>query len=353
VSRDRREVAGVAGRAPQAGWPAAMSTLVALALAACGGEAATPDAPEQRRFAGQAMGTTYEVLYYGDEFVPSQLRELVDAQLFDFAAALSTYRSDSEVSGFNRAEPGVTVPVGARLRTVVATGLDIAERTDGAFDITVKALTDLYDKGKREGWTVDTDVRAALDRVGYRKLTLTADGLEKSVAGLALDVDSLAKGLGVDEVADLLEEAGVASMRVEIGGEVVCRGTKPDGSPWRIGVENPDAPGDVSRVLAATELRDEAMATSGTYRNTLEREGELVHHILDPRTGENVRNRVVSVAVVADSCMLADAWATAFLVIGPEAAEPIVRDDPRIRRALFVLRAEDGSLELRRLSWPG
>eukprot|EP00904_Undaria_pinnatifida_P001950 jgi/Undpi1/11756/HiC_scaffold_37.g14051.m1 len=308
--------------------------------------------PKQQVFGGQTMGTTYEVRYFGDELEPGGLRELVNAHLQEFEACLSTYRSDSEISRFNRLAAGEVVQPSLRFRNVVAAGLDFARRTDGVFDVTAKALTDLYNKGKRQGWAVDDTVRAALAQVGWQHVELAKGGLSKSVDGLGLDVDALAKGLGVDEVADLLEDAGVASLRVEIGGEVVCRGRKPDGSPWRIGVENPDAPGNVNRIVGAAPLENEAMACSGTYRDNLVRDGQLVHHILDARTGKNVANRVVSVAVVAADCMTADAYATAFLVMGPARARAVMAEDSRVRRALFVLRKEDGSLDVVRENWP-
>jgi thiamine biosynthesis lipoprotein len=158
---------------------------------------------------------------------------------------------------------------------------------------------------------------------------------------LYVDLSALAKGFAVDRIAHLLEQHAVASYMVEIGGEVRTRGRKPDGSWWRIGIERPDA---AARALqCVVELDDRALATSGDYRNFFEQGGSRFSHEIDPRTGRPLDHALVSTSVLADDCMTADAWATALLVLGPEAALPTARREGL--EALCILRTPDGFVE--------
>jgi len=324
--------------------------LLAIALlgGACSEQPAAPPTALQQ-FDGRAMGTTYDIRYFAD-VDPKGLAELVDAYLQEFDHELSTYRPDSDITRVNAARAGEVVAIPSRLDRVLALGEELRERTGGALDLTVKPLRDLYDRAKQTGeWPDAEAVDEALARIGPERWRRTPDGLVKLVDGVQFDVNSIAKGLGVDEVGALLEQAGVSNYKIEIGGEVVCAGTKPGGQPWTIGVENPDFPGEVSRILEACPLRDQALATSGSYQNFAVRDGVEVHHIVDPRSGRNATHRVVSVAVIAPTCALADGLATALMVTGPEQGAAVIesyrRGPPALDvRALFVVRQDDGSL---------
>ena len=212
--------------------------------------------------------------------------------------------------------------------------------------MTVGPLVNLWGFGPagRPG-VVPTDeaVAACRARVGYGLLEVREEppALRKHRADVYVDLSAIAKGFAVDEVARLLEQRGVRGYMVEIGGEVRTRGRKPDGGLWRIGIELPVA--DSAEIACAVELDGRSLATSGDYRNFFEQQGRRYSHEIDPRTGRPVEHGLVSVSVLADDCMTADAWATALMVLGPESALPTAE-----RYGLDVLcmiRTQDGLLE--------
>ena len=315
--------------------------LVAFLLVGCA-------EPEIREFRGTTMGTTYVVKYVGDLEI-DEARAAVEAELVEFSSVFSAWISDSEVSRFNAHAVNTVFATSDALLEVVREALRIAELTDGAFDPTVMPLVRAYGFGPdgERGRGDQAEVDRARQRVGWQKLDATSAGLQKSVDGVELDLNAIAKGAGVDRMASLLADLGIASFMVEIGGEVFCAGEKGREMPWTIGVEDP---ADPRGVADAVPLRDLAMATSGSYRNWVEDGGSRVHHILDPRSGRNAENRVVSVSVIARTCMLADGLATAFMVLGPDEAQRVLNREPGVR-ALFLLAEEGGGLERREFGW--
>ena len=229
---------------------------------------------------------------------------------------------------------------------VVAAGLEVSRNTQGAFDVTVGPLVNLWGfgpAGRADEMPTDEAIAECQARVGYTRLEVRQEppALRKRRADVYVDLSAIAKGFGVDEVAKLLERHAVRSYLVEIGGEVRTRGRKPDGGGWRIGIERPVAA--VREIECVVELDDRALATSGDYRNFFEREGRRYSHEIDPRTGRPVDHALISVSVLADDCLTADAWATALLVLGPDAALPTARQHGL--EVLCMVRSGDGWVE--------
>lgn len=335
---------------------------VRRALLACALLTACAPAPAVLSFAGDTMGTTYsvQVVDEGDGADRPQLADAkaaVDALLVDVNARFSTYQPDSLISRLNRAPGGEAFAVDGDFVRVLDLSLRIAAASGGAYDPTVEPLVRLLGFGPdTDGDPMSaSDFEAARALVGVDKLeVLPGPAILKAATGVEVDLSSIAKGAGVDAVSGLLAELGFASHMVEIGGEVVCRGLKPGGQPWRIGIERPGSDGGGRPIQQAVELRDRAVATSGSYRNFRDLGSVLVHHVLDARTGRNAPNGVVSVSVLASGCALADGLATALMVVGPDEAERLIAAFPEEELGvLFLISADGGAVVERAFGWPG
>lgn len=275
------------------------------------------------------MGSRYRVtLARASGLDAATLRSLVEAPLQRVEALMSTYREDSELARLARAAGRVPVPLSPATLTVLRAALRVSAQSAGAFDPTVAPLVDAWGFGPLppRGAPDASTQRVAADLLGWQTLRLDAERgtLSKQDDAQRLDLSGIAKGHAVDRVAAALREAGIADAVIEVGGEVRALGRRGDGAPWRVAIEWP-APGAGSawRVLA---LGDAALATSGTYRNYRELDGRRVSHTIDPRSGQPIDHRLASVTVLADSAMLADAWATALLVLGGRDALRVATD---------------------------
>ncbi len=217
----------------------------------------------------------------------------------------------------------------------------------GAWDGTVMPLVDLWGFGPAgpvDEPPAEEKIAAGLAEVGFAKIEIRDSGaLVKREASVTLDLSSIAKGYGVDQVAELVRREGFTDFIVEIGGEVRAGGARRDGRPWRVGINRPRADAAPDEVYRVAFLRDEAFATSGDYRNFFVRDGVRYSHIIDPRTGRPVTNRVVSVSIRAPDCTLADGLATAVMVMGAEAGLALVErlDDVE---GLVVVETPEGGL---------
>lgn len=295
--------------------------LAVLLVCGCG----TPTPPAPISLSGPTMGTRYNVKIstMPDGIDVDDLQATIDAELAVINARMSTYDPTSELSIFNRHEADDWYEISDETAEVIERALQISERTDGAFDVTIGPAVNLWSFGPQEkGRRVPSEIEIAdaNEKVGYHQIELrkTPLALRKSQADVYVDLSAIAKGYAVDRIAALLDKLAVGGFMVEIGGEVFARGTKADGDPWRIGIERPV---DEARVIElAVALRDRAMATSGDYRNFYIIDGIRYSHAIDPRTGRPVQNGIASVSVIADDCMTADAWATALMVLGPDQA---------------------------------
>ncbi|WP_323781836.1 FAD:protein FMN transferase [Leisingera sp.] len=279
-------------------------------------------APEEVRLSGQTMGTTYSVIAIGNELDQAALSEAVEGTLASVNAKMSNWDPASEVSTFSAARSTAPVRVSPEFAHVLAAANDVHQKTGGKFDVTLGPLIELWGFGPRkpeDPVPSDDAIEKALDGVGQaRLLTLDAAAgtLKKSAPETGINLSAIAKGYGVDAVAAALEGAGVDRYMVEIGGDLVAKGENAKGEDWRIGIEKPDAA--AQRVQLIVPVSNLGLATSGDYRNYFEYEGERYSHILDPVAGRPVTHRTASVTVIAENAMLADAWATAMLVLGRE-----------------------------------
>ena len=292
-------------------------------------------------FSGSTMGTYYRVQAFCAAPVAG-LEARLDTTLAAVNAEMSTYLPDSALSQFNQAPVGDWVPVAADLADVVSAARKLSEMSTGAFDVTVGPLVNLWGFGPEEagGIPEPAAIDAARERVGYHHLDvrLSPPALKKQ-APVYVDLSAIAKGHGVDRLARVLLESGCESYLVDIGGEVRAGARKPDGQPWRIGVEVPDARqvGGVQRVVPLVEF---AVATSGDYRNFLEAGDRRYSHTIDPRTGAPVRHELASVTVLAPTAMSADGLATLLNVLGPVAG--LEFSEQHSVAALFIIRTESG-----------
>jgi FAD:protein FMN transferase len=323
--------------------PGSLLAALLLATSAC--------APRpELRLEGRTMGTTWHatVVGAGSAAAPA-LQERIDRRLEEISARLSTWREDSEISRFNRLRrTGEEFPASDDFLRVMRAAGRVFELSGGAWDGTVAPLVDLWGFGPagpvREP-PPPARVAATLLEVGFSNVEVRASGaLVKRRATSTLDLSSIAKGYGVDEVAALLRGEGFSDFIVEIGGEVYAAGVRRDRRPWRVGINRPRADAAPDEVYRVAHLRDEAFATSGDYRSFFVRDGVRYSHVIDPRTGFPVTNRVVSVSVRAPACALADGLATAVMVMG--AADGLALLD-RLDgvEGLVVVEGEDGRLD--------
>ena len=267
-----------------------------------------------QRLGGATMGTTWHVTARCPAPVAPAI---IEATLERVDAAMSNWREDSEISRFNATPAGTWVTLSPPLATVMRVALQLSAESDGAFDVTVGALADAWGFGPgTRGEPADAEsLAAARAQVGFRRLELVGNRLRKT-APVRIDLSAIAKGYGVDALADVLGERGCGDHLVEIGGEVRTRGERPGGGPWRVAIERPDA--STRQPLQGVSLMDQAIATSGDYRNYVERDGARHSHILDPRQGTPVSGGLASVSVVHDSAMWADGYATLIMALGTE-----------------------------------
>lgn len=301
------------------------------------------DAPERGRLSGATMGTTWSVIYANAGDVDAQrLRSIIEQELLEINAALSTYIPDSEISRLNALEGDVNQQLSSRFAEVLSAGLRISALTDGAYDITVGPLVELWGFGAREfdGLVpaVET-VASTAQRVGVQRLEWDEETrVLHRPSAMRIDLSSIAKGYAVDRLSVLLLEQGLDNTLVEIGGELRARGERPEGGPWRLAVESPDPAGQ--RFIEALVVSDAAVATSGDYRNFFEVDGQRYSHLVDPRTGYPVAHELVSVTVIHENCMEADGLATGLIVLGLESALALA--EAQGLAAHFVSRGEEG-----------
>ncbi|CAI1602535.1 Thiamine biosynthesis lipoprotein ApbE precursor [Serratia quinivorans] len=286
-----------------------------LLLTGCG--------PEQVNLDGKTMGTSYSVRYVTGDDTPSagKMQAEIDKRLELVNDQMSTYRPGSELSRFNASRAvDKPFPVSAATTEVVLEALRINRVTDGALDVTVGPLVNLWGFGP-EGRPDKVPSAAELERrrawTGIDKLSVQGNALVKSIPELYVDLSSIAKGYGVDVIAQYLQSQQVKNYMVDIGGEVRTRGHNGEKKPWRIAIERPTA-GMEQKAQLVIQPGEMSIATSGDYRNYFEQDGVRYSHTIDPVTGKPIHHHLVSVTVLSPTCMAADGLSTGLNVLGPE-----------------------------------
>lgn len=279
---------------------------------------------EQKSIQGHTMGTYYVVKYVSESSHPfwETLRDGIDSRLEEVNNQMSTYDPKSELSQFNQFQHVNTLcPVSESLMTVVKEAIRINKLTNGALDITIGPLVNLWGFGPEGRITKSPpEETLALRRqwIGIDKLAINGNNLIKKIPQLYIDLSAIAKGYGVDVIAEYLESQNIHNYMVDIGGEVRTKGHNGKGVPWRIAIEKPVDKGVEQSVQEIIEPGNMSVATSGDYRNYFEQDGVYYSHTIDPNTGRPIIHNLISVTVIAPTCMMADGLATGLNVLGVE-----------------------------------
>jgi FAD:protein FMN transferase len=290
---------------------------------------------------GVTMGSiVYNVKYIEEEM---DLKPEIDQLLIEFNQSLSTYISDSEISRFNSSgnfsyESDYFLPV-------LETSKEVFNATFGAFDPTIGSLVQAWGFGpNKQIPNLDSAQVDSLRAIsGFKNVTF--DLLSASMpANFQMDFSAIAKGYAVDVVGELLERKGIENYLVEIGGEVRCRGVNDEEMSWSLGIEDPTVEQNDRKILAIVRLKNRSLATSGNYRNYYEKEGQTFAHIIDPRTGYTANHNLLSASVFSADCITADAYATAFMVLGVEQSKQVIEMRSDLD-AILVYRSANGTLQ--------
>jgi len=289
---------------------------------------------------GQTMGTSYSITAYNISFLDYiSLTQSIRKRLRTINQSMSTYIPTSEISTFNALLLNEELVISSDFYTVLEESKRIYFLTEGAWDPTIKPLIDRWGFSEKKTlfiWPSDAEILVLKQSLGFDYVELIPPNkIKKNRPGLFLDLSSIAKGYAVDEIIELLQLYLVEAAMVEIGGEVRVFGEKPDTEPWKIGLNIPDPISSRHDFYKIISLDNQALATSGDYRNFKEYQGQRYSHIIDPRTGFPVTGIVHSVSIVAPNCMLADALATACLVLGKDKSISLLNSFENVKMVSF------------------
>ncbi len=325
-----------------------------------------PPTRPYKNIRGEAQGTTYSITYVGDSI---DRQTAIDSMLALYDQDLSLWVEGSlinSVNEFDRTDTVFTFYDQSRFffPTVFEISREIWMRTDGAFDPTVYPLVELWGFGLKNRTVVNQErVDSALQYVGFEPakidmLDLLEDNryketqIRKGAAGVKLDFNAIAQGYSVDRIAGMLTDWGYSDFMIEIGGELLCKGLNPQSKPWTIGIDKPEQSADRESFQAIIQPGNRALATSGSYRKFYEENGKKYSHAINPKTGYPVDHNVLSVTVLANTCAEADAYATAFLVMGLEGINEFLSSHAELGLEVYVI-FDSGNGTLETLVSPG
>lgn len=325
-----------------------LMVLLSISISAC--FPSNDSAKKEILLQGMTMGTTYNIKVVA---TPEQVEELklhtkIDAVLKQVNKEMSTYIPDSEISLFNKSNSGDVFEISDGFARVLKESMRLGELSNGKLDITVGPLVNLWGFGpeqRPEKVPSEALLTSTLARVGLKNLHLVGNQLSKDIPNLYIDLSTTAKGYGVDVVAELIEANGIVNYLVEIGGEMRLKGFKHTGELWAIAIEKPiqDPSGEQRAVHQVIIPKDNAVATSGDYRNYFEADAQRYSHIIDPATGKPINHNLVSVTVIHPSSMTADGLSTTLMVMGTEQGMEFAVENNLA--ALFIYKTEHGFSE--------
>ena len=290
---------------------------------------------------GEAQGSYYHIQYLSEN--GENYKSQIDSILLEVDSSLSIYKDYSLISKLNKGED---VKTDTLFNAVFLGAEKVFQESEGNFDCSVSPLVNawgFYKNKLGDSLVIDSaKFRKFLPYVGFEKIRLITDSLVLP-KGMSLDFNSIAQGYTVDVIAQFLESKGDSNYLVEVGGELLAKGKNADGNIWRVGVDKPTEDIDrQERFQFILDLEDKALATSGNYRKFYEKEGVKYAHTINPFTGFPAQNRLLSVTVIHDNCMLADAYATAFMVMGVKKSKKFIKAHPEIEIYL-VYTGKDGA----------
>lgn len=286
---------------------------------------------------GFAYGTMYSIIYESPD--GKDYQEEITAKFQEYTMIFSPYEKESTISKVNN---NLDVKLEPEFITCFERAMEVSKITNGAFDITAGSLINAWGFGPDERKKMTPEIVESLKlNTGYQKIQIKNKKIQKEIPEMKLDMNAISKGFTSDLIGNFLEEKGCTNYMVEIGGEVVARGKNAKQKTWTIGISKPDEDLLVSTtdLQAKLQLPNLAMATSGNYRNFYIEDGKKYAHTIDPKTGYPVQHSLLSATVLANDCMTADAFATAFMVLGMEPGVEIARQVPGIE--VFFIYADD------------
>ena len=297
--------------------------------------------PPFRSNEGMVFGTVYKITYQHADDLQKDIKEA----LMEVDNSLSPYNPHSIISRINHNQDTL---LNEHFTHVFELAKQISAETKGAFDITVAPLVNAWGFGFKHSIDIESSVIDSLRQfVGYEKIRMENGKIVKADERIMLDCSAIAKGYGVDRVAHLLDKKGVEHYMVDIGGEVVVKGKNPRMKTWRIGINKPieDSLSINQELQTILEVSNVGMATSGNYRKFYYKDGKRYAHTIDPRIGTPVQHSILSATVIAKDCTTADAYATAFMVMGREEAQAFCEAHPELN-AYFICDGKDGGYEI-------
>jgi thiamine biosynthesis lipoprotein len=305
----------------------------------------SPAQVQERHLTGATMGTTYNVKFVPVEGInEAKLKKQIDQLLVDINQLMSTYIQDSELSRFNQWSSVEPFPLSPQTLEVMAEAKRLGIMSNGLLDVTIGPLVNLWGFGPQnrpEKIPTDSLIETTRQQIGLDKLTLGASWASKTQPSLSVDLSTIAKGYAVDQLAELLQAHKINNFLVEIGGEMRVSGLKASATSWKIAIEKPEA--EQRSVQEIISIGDNAVATSGDYRNYYEHDGVRYSHLIDPSTGYPITHNVVSVTVIHPSSMTADGLATALIVMGKEKALELAETNNIA--VLLITKEKDGFSE--------
>ena len=291
---------------------------------------------------GQVFGTFYHITYQNDQ----DLQKEIEAELKKIDNSLSTFNNQSVISKVNNNE---VTKLDEPFIEIFDKAKAISKETDGAFDITVAPLVNLWGFGFKQGTTPSKQQIDSLKQlVGYEKVSLImGKRIKKTDQRIMLDCSAIAKGYGSDVIARLFKKYDIKNFMIEIGGEIVVSGNSESRVPWKIGVNKPieDSTNTNTELQTVLNITNKAMATSGNYRNFYYKGGKKFAHTIDPKTGYPVQHSLLSATVLTADCATADAYATAFMVMGMERSKKVLEKHKELM-AYFIYSDHQGKLKV-------